>query len=165
MTANKDAAADRALIPALQQRLKVPRGALPKPELIAVALQLAQQPALDPNASGFWKAQDVRGDGGTRKRILAYRDRMLGEGHLAAAQQAISQPAAPPPSVLAYGLEEHLMVQHAWMNEHVPHLSDIVAQPLVLSPGRRHATRSLSARHEQSGEEALAVMHRHRHGD
>ena len=120
-----------------------------------VALQLAREPGMDPSVGGFWKAANVKAGGDTRKRIVGYRDRMLSEGILAAAQQATSLSAAPQSSVMAFGLEVHLFVQRSWIDEHVPLLSDIVAEPLVLSPGRRHATRAISARREQSAEQSL----------
>ena len=88
------AESEDALLAELQRRLRVPRSTSePKRQLVAVALQLARQPALDPSSGGFWKTAEVAA-GDSRKRVLGYRDRILSEGLLAAAQQAIAQPSA-----------------------------------------------------------------------
>jgi hypothetical protein len=155
MTSEQDAALDdTALLTELRRLLKPQRGSEPKVELIAVAVRLAREPQLDPSIGGFWKAANVTASGATRKRILGYRDRIMGEGLLAAAQEAI-KPATQPACMPCFGLEAQLLVQDSWMDEHVPLLRSIVVEPLVLSPGRRHATRALSAHHEQSTGESL----------
>ena len=50
---------DDVLLMELQRRLKMPRGAEPKKELVAIALLLARDPAIDPSAGGFWGPANV----------------------------------------------------------------------------------------------------------
>ena len=57
------AESDDALLAELQCRLRVPRASEPKRKLVAVALQLARQPEIDPSSGGFWKAANVAAGG------------------------------------------------------------------------------------------------------
>ena len=75
----------------LQRRLRKPRSADPNKELIVVAARLAAEPHLDPSVDTFWQDHGVK-KGGTRTRILEYRDRIISKGLLAASQHATVQP-------------------------------------------------------------------------
>ena len=126
-----------ALLIELQRRLKKPKGAEPKREHVAAALTLAQDPTLEPVA--VWKAASVPA-GGTRTRIIEYRDRILSERLLTA---SVDQPSSHPSSS---ALLERLLVQQQWIDEHAPNLCELTSGPLVFSDDGKHATRMIVAR-------------------
>ena len=137
--ATKDGAEphDDALLIALQLRLKKPKGAEPKREHVAAAVTLAQDPTLEPAA--VWKAALVPA-GGTRTRIIEYRNRIVSEGLLTAA--AGDQPQRP----LSSALVERLLVQQHWVDKHAPSLRELTCGPLIFSGDGAHATRTITAR-------------------
>ena len=46
---------------------------------------------------------------------------------------------------ILHSFHSALMLQPSWLEEHTPGLRAIVAEPLVVSPGGRHATRAIHA--------------------
>ena len=122
---------DGALIAELQRRLRVSRSAVPKAELVAVALRLAQDPTLDPSVGNFWKDAGVASSD-SRKRIKLFALRMMDEGHLAAAQQALAHPGAAQPWQSLFGLSDNLLLEPRWIDQHVPNIMLTMVEPLVL---------------------------------
>ena len=74
---------DEQLVGAIQRRLQGDTGGAPKKEYVAVAITLAQDPALVPG-SVCKAAMPPITSSGTRQRIVGYRDRILAEGLLTA---------------------------------------------------------------------------------
>ena len=76
-----------ALIAELQSRLKVPRSTdMPSADHVGLALRLARDPTID-TTKGFWPAHIK--SSATRTRIKKLAERMVDEGHLAAAELAL----------------------------------------------------------------------------
>ena len=144
-------ASDAALIAELQRRLRVPRSATPKAELIAIALRLARDPLLDPSVGTFWKDAGVTSND-SRSRIKTFAKRMIEEQHLDAALRALTQPAAEQPWQALFGLSETLLVEQRWIDEHVPGVSLTTVEPLVRSECGAFATRVVRAQSTDSSE-------------
>jgi len=84
--------ADNALLTALQRRLKPSGGgSAPKKEHLAVTLLLTRNRAIEPRT--IWKQHGVSGSGGTRRRIIAWRDRIIEEDliNILGQQQPVEQ--------------------------------------------------------------------------
>lgn len=144
--ANAGLGSDQELIFDLQLRLKVPRSTdVPSADHVRIALRLARDQTID-TTKGFWP-KEVKSSA-TRTRIKALGKRMIDEGHLAAAESALTQPVAVPPPRSNFGLGDEydeLLVQPAWLAEHVPRLRFLPAKPLFLLGDRQTATREVVA--------------------
>ena len=148
---------DDALVVELQRRLRLPRSSVPKPELITVALRLAREPDLDPSVGGFWQAYGLMSSG-SRNSVKQYAKRMVVEGHLASAQQALTQPAAEQPWEALFGLSDKLLLEQRWIDEHVPNIVLMTVEPYIRSACGAFATRSILAQNTASSKTVRAKV-------
>ena len=147
---------DGALIAELQRRLKVPRSTVPKAELVTIALRLAREPDLDPSLGTFWKDAGLNSSA-SRNNVKQYAKRMIDEGHLVAAQRALTEPAAEQPWE-AFGLSDKLLLQQRWIDEHVPNIILTAVESYERSACGAFATRAIRAQNPASSEEVRAEV-------
>ena len=91
---------DEQLVAAIQRRLQGDAGFPPKKEYVAIAIALAQDEALVPGTVCKAATPPITSSG-TRKRIVGYRERILGEGLLT----ACAEYTAVDPTTAALELE------------------------------------------------------------
>ena len=124
--ADATASADDELLLSIQRALKPPTSSAPKLEHLAVAVALARDPKLVLTAT--CKAAGFKSSG-TRTTIMGYRNRIVNEQLLT---------ARPP-------VEQQLLVQQPWINEHAPRVCQLACEPLMFSADGQQATRVVSA--------------------
>ena len=143
---------DDTLVVELQRRLRLPRSTVPKAELVTIALRLVREPDLDPSVGTFWKDAGLTSSD-SRNRVKQYAKRMVSEGHLAEAQQALTQPAAERSWEVLFGLSDRLLLEQRWIDEHVPNIVLTAVEPFVRSTCGAFAERIICAQNAVSSEE------------
>lgn len=79
-----------------------------------------------------------------RREVLHWVDK-LNELSREQAPAADSSSNSGESSNSAGAIRQDLFVQPAWIEEHTPGISDLSVAPMVISPGKRHGNRVLSA--------------------
>ena len=145
-------ASDAALVAELRQRLKVPRSSdLPQTEHVGLALRLARDSAIN-TTKNFWP-DDIKSSA-TRTRIRKLAGRMRDEGHLAAAELALAQPVAnDTPWYSDSGLlDNQLILQQSWIEEHLQNVSIFGLEPLERSACGLKAIRNIFVELQPTGD-------------
>lgn len=134
---------DEALITRLQRRLRPARGpGEVKRELVKAAVAWARSPMLA--SKDLYQRHPVP-LGGSRTRVVQYRDRIVHEKLLDLEEAAESQS-------IIFGLPIHLHVQQHWIAQEAKNLRDVKTEQLVLSDCKRFATRAICAHNILCGE-------------
>ena len=137
-----------ALIDQLQSRLKTDHTARD----VGLALHLARDLG-SINTTEHTKSHKSK----KRLSTAELAKRMVAEGHLAAAEQALAQPTELH---VKFGLYEHLLVEQSWIEQLQRELqTELRLEPIVFSQCGRHATRTIIVELDNE-EEGGKIEHR-----